>query len=192
MRVGLTGGIGSGKSEVAKVFEELGALVIDTDLLAREAVAPGSEGLAEIQRAWPHAVRAGALDRQALAEVVFADAAERERLNAIIHPLVRRYAREREARATPGQLIVHVGPLLFETTYDRLVDTTVLVVAPEARRLERVATRDKADAAHVRARMEAQIDPEQARSRADYVIENDGDLAHLREEAKSLYRRLTG
>src|SRR6185312_3545053 len=99
MRVGLTGGIGSGKSEVAKIFAELGAFVIDTDELAREAVAPGSAGLSEVAAIWPQVVREGALDRQALAAIVFADDAQRERLNAIVHPEVRRLAAERERAA---------------------------------------------------------------------------------------------
>lgn len=192
MRIGLTGGIGSGKSAVARILADCGAFIIDTDELAREAVAPGSDGLREIARLWPEAAASGRLDRAALARIVFEDAAARERLNAIVHPHVRRLAGERERHAAPGQLVVHVVPLLFETGYDRRVDASVLVAAPEAMRLARVIDRDRADAAHVRARMAAQIDPEEARRRADYVIENDGDLAALRERTTALYRRLTG
>lgn len=192
MRIGLTGGIGSGKSEVARLLAECGAYVIDTDQLAREAVAPGSDGLRQIARLWPKVVSEGRLDRAALARIVFEDPAARERLNAIVHPHVRRLAEERERHAEPGQIVVHVVPLLFETGYDRRVDASVLVVAPEAMRLARVLGRDRTDAAHVRARMNAQIDPEEARRRADYVIENDGDLALLRERTIALYQRLTG
>ncbi|HXF33714.1 MAG TPA: dephospho-CoA kinase, partial [Candidatus Acidoferrales bacterium] len=118
----MTGGIGAGKSAVAKILEDLGAYIVDTDALAREAVAPNSDGFMEIARVWPHVVRTGALDRAALAEIVFNDPAARERLNAILHPHIRRLAMERDARAKPGQLVVHVVPLLFETAYDRLVD----------------------------------------------------------------------
>ncbi len=192
MRVGLTGGIGSGKTAVAKLFEEFGAFVIDTDVLAREAVAPNSDGFLAIKRTWPEVVRHGVLDRAALAEIVFNDPAARERLNGILHPHVRRMALEREARARPGQLVVHVVPLLFETNYDALVDKTVLVAAPPAVRLARIAGRDRLDEARIRARMAAQIQPDEARARSDYVIENDRDLAGLRERARETYERLTG
>jgi dephospho-CoA kinase len=190
MRVGLTGGIGSGKSEVARILEELGAFVIDTDELAREAVAPGSDGLMAIARRWPQVVRAGQLDRAALAQIVFADPRERERLNEIVHPFVRRLALEREKHARPGQLVVHVVPLLFETRYDVLVDASILVIAPEAERIARVVRRDRVDEGDVRARIAAQIDPEVAKSRADYVIENDANLVHLRERTRSVYEAL--
>ena len=103
MRVGLTGGIGSGKSAVAKILEDLGAFVVDTDALAREAVAPHSDGFMAIARVWPHVVRNGALDRAALAEIVFRDPSARERLNSIVHPLVRRLALEKESMQVPGR-----------------------------------------------------------------------------------------
>jgi dephospho-CoA kinase len=192
LRVGLTGGIGSGKSEVARIFEELGAYIVDTDDLAREAVAPNSDGLLAVAHAWPNAVRGGTLDRAALAEVVFADPLARQRLNEIVHPFVRRLAVEREANAAPGQLIVHIVPLLFETGYVELVDRSVVVIAPDEERIARVVQRDHTDEAHVRARMAAQIDPQEARTRADYVIENDGNLQHLRERTRAVYDALTG
>ena len=191
MRVGLTGGIGAGKSQVAGIFGDLGALIIDTDVIAREVVTPQSDGLLEIARVWPTVVRNGVLDRAALADIVFSDAAARERLNALLHPHIRRLAVERESRAAPGQLIVHVVPLLFETGYDRLVDKSVLVAAPLERRIARIVERDRLDEARVRARMAAQVEPGEARSRADYVIENDGDLDHLRERSEAVYRALT-
>lgn len=191
MRVGLTGGIGAGKSAVAAIFADLGAFVIDTDTIAREAVAPNSDGLMDIARIWPQVAPAGALDRAALAEIVFNDSAARERLNAILHPHIRRLAMEREAYAKSGQLIVHVVPLLFETGYDRLVDKSVLVVAPLERRIARIVERDRLDEARVRARMAAQIAPEQARRHADFIIENDGDLEHLRERTAEIYEQLS-
>jgi dephospho-CoA kinase len=186
----LTGGIGSGKSEAAKVFEELGAFIVDTDALAREAVAPHSDGLREVARAWPGVVRGGMLDRSALAEIVFNDPGARTRLNAILHPHIRRLAMEREARATAGQLVVHVVPLLFETGYDRLVDKTIVVIAPESQRIARVMARDGIDEVRVRARICAQVLPEEARRRADYTIENDGDLERLRERARAVYQEI--
>jgi dephospho-CoA kinase len=192
LRVGLTGGIGSGKSEVARIFEELGAYIVDTDQLAREAVAPNSDGLLAVAHAWPSAVRGGTLDRTALAEVVFSDPQARQRLNEIVHPFVRRLAIEREANAKDGQVVVHIVPLLFETGYVDLVDRTVVVIAPENERIARVVQRDHTDEAHVRARMAAQMDPEEARARADYVIENDGNLDHLRERTRGVFNALTG
>jgi dephospho-CoA kinase len=190
VRVGLTGGIGAGKSAVAAIFAELGAYVIDTDAIAREVVAPNSDGLRDIARHWPQAVRGGVLDRGALADIVFADPSARERLNALLHPHIQRIAREREEYAKPGQLVVHVVPLLFETGYDSLVDKSVLVVAPLDQRVARVVERDKLDEARVRARMAAQIEPERARLNADFTIENDGNLGHLRERARAVYEAL--
>jgi dephospho-CoA kinase len=191
VRVGLTGGIGVGKSAVATIFASLGAYVVDTDAIAREVVAPNSDGLREIARVWPQAVRGGALDRAALADIVFSDPSARERLNALLHPHIRRVAMERDSRARPGQLVVHVVPLLFETGYDRLVDKSVLVVAPLEQRITRVVERDKLDETRVRARIAAQIEPEQARGSADFVIENDGNLEHLRDRATAVYEALT-
>ena len=189
MRLGLTGGIGSGKSEVAAELERCGAFVIDTDDVAREAVAPGSSALAAIGRHWPGTVVDGKLDRSALAEAVFDDDAERLKLNGILHPEIRRIAFAREREAAPGQLIVHVVPLLFESDYAKLVDRTVLVVAPPERRIERVMTRDGAQREAVRARMRAQIEPERARALADEIIENDGDIEQLRNRSRELYHR---
>jgi dephospho-CoA kinase len=191
VRVGLTGGIGSGKSEVARLFESLGAYVVDTDKLAREAVCPGSDALRQIARVWPSVAREDFLDRAALAQIVFNDPTARERLNAIVHPHVRRLADEADRYAQPGQLIVHVVPLLFETGYVDRVDASVVVVAPDEERVRRVMQRDRMSEAQVRARMASQIDPVQARARATYVIENDGDLSHLRERTRSVYDALT-
>jgi len=190
MRIGLTGGIGSGKSEVARILESLGAYIIDTDKLAREAVAPGSDGLRDVGRVWPSVVRDGCLDRAALAEIVFRDTTARERLNAIVHPHVRRLAEENERYAHPGQLLVHVVPLLFETGYDERVDASIVVIAPDAQRLLRICRRDNLNEEQVRARMASQIDPLDARARATYVIENDGDFMHLKEQVRAVYDQL--
>ncbi len=189
MRIGLTGGIGSGKSEVAAELERCGALVIDTDAVAREAVAPGSSALAAIARHWPGTVVDGTLDRAALAEAVFDNESERLKLNGILHPEIRRIAFAREGEAAPGQLIVHVVPLLFESDYAKLVDRTVLVIAPPEQRIERVMARDGAQREAVHARMRAQIDPERARALAYVIIENDGDIERLRNRSRDLYHR---
>lgn len=190
MRVGLTGGIGAGKSAVAAILGELGAFVVDTDAIAREVVAPQSDGLLAIGRVWPQVIRNGALDRAALADIVFNDSDARDRLNALLHPHIRRIALERERRARPDQPTVHVVPLLFETGYDRLVDKSIVVVAPLEQRIARVVERDRSDEGRVRARMGAQVDPDAARGLADFVIENNGDLAELRERTRAVYEAL--
>ena len=190
LRVGLTGGIGSGKSAVAEEFGGWGATLIDGDLLAREVVAPGSEGLREIAARWPSVVdSAGVLDRSALARIVFADADARKQLNAITHPRVRALAAQREAQAPDG-IVVHVVPLLFEGDFWRACDRTVLVVAPVAERIARVVARDRATPGEVERRIAAQIDPALARTRADYTIDNDGDLAQLTERSRLVYDAL--
>ena len=190
MRVGLTGGIGAGKTEVAAILASLGAFIVDTDVLAREAVVAGSDGLTEVARDWPQVVREGVLDRAALAEIVFADPQARGRLNALLHPHIRRLARKLEGNAAPGQLVVHVVPLLFETGYDGLVDKSIVVVAPLEYRVARLVARDRSDEGRVRARMAAQMDPHEAAGRADFVIDNDGDIRRLRERTGAVYEAL--
>ncbi|HYZ14788.1 MAG TPA: dephospho-CoA kinase [Candidatus Acidoferrum sp.] len=190
LRVGLTGGIGSGKSAVAACLGDRGATIIDADVLAREVVAPGSEGLRKIGEAWPETIGPdGTLDREALARIVFGDERERERLNAITHPRVRERAARIE-RDAPDGVIVHVIPLLFEGDYWRTCDRTVVVIAPREARVARVVARDAAQREAVERRMAAQIDPELARRRADYVVENDGGLGELRARSERLYDAL--
>lgn len=172
-------------------MESFGAYIIDTDKLAREAVAPGSDALREIARAWPSVVRMGGLDRGALAEIVFHDPGARERLNAIVHPHVRRLASAAEVYAKRGQIIVQVVPLLFETNYDEICDASILVVAPAPERIARIMKRDRLSEEQIRARMASQIDPEAARARATYVIANDGDFAQLKERTREVYDSLT-
>jgi dephospho-CoA kinase len=190
VRVGLTGGIGAGKSAVAAIFARLGAFIIDTDSLGREVVAPGSAALSEIALLWPSAVKDGTLDRAALAEIVFRRPGELERLNALLHPRIRKLAADRESCARPGQPIVHVVPLLFETGYDSLVDKSVLVAAPLEERIARIVERDGMSGSEARARVAAQIAPEAARTRADYVIENDGTLEQLEARTRAVYEAL--
>ncbi len=190
MRFGLTGGIGSGKSAVAKLFTGFGAVVIDADELAREAVAPGSPGLAHIAARWPEIVPDGMLDRAALARLVFANPRERAALDAIVHPIVRALAAEREANTGPDALVVHVVPLLFEGDYWTTCARNVLVVAPRELRIARVMARDGWSREQIEARMAAQIEPDRARELADEVIENDADPATLAERARAVYERL--
>jgi dephospho-CoA kinase len=165
--------------------------VIDADALARAAVAPGSAANREIANAWPAVVGTdGAVDRPGLARIVFDDPAARERLNAIVHPRVRARAEELEAAAPDGAIVVHDVPLLFEGDYWRSCDATVLVVAPVQTRIARTVARDGTDPHAIAERMRAQIDPVEARKRATFVIENDGDLETLRERSDAVYDRL--
>jgi dephospho-CoA kinase len=190
LRVGLTGGIGAGKSAVADVFAQWGASIVDADLLARDVVAPGSDGLRAIAAEWPSVVNAdGVLDRARLAAIVFGNDAARAQLNAIVHPAVRALGAQRE-RDAPDGVVVHVVPLLFETDFWHMCDATVLVTAPLEARIARVIARDGVTAAEVERRMAAQIDPAVARERATYVIENDGDLAALRDRTHPVYDAL--
>jgi dephospho-CoA kinase len=189
VRVGLTGGIGSGKSEVARILEGLGARVIDADVLAREAVAPGTEGFRAIEERWPQVVRDGAIDRAALGAIVFADPAQREALNGIVHPQVRALSAERE-RALGDCIVLHVVPLLFEGQFWKKCDATILVAAPKEIRIARVAARDGLGRAEIEHRMAAQIDPAEARKLATYTIENDGDLATLGRRSAAVWESL--
>ncbi|GAC1542377.1 MAG: dephospho-CoA kinase [Candidatus Velthaea sp.] len=191
LRVGLTGGIGSGKSAVADMFVARGAFVIDADQLARDTVAPGTPALAEIAALWPEAIAAdGSLDRARLSKTVFNDGDARVRLNGIIHPRVRVRAAELEAAQPDGTIVVHMIPLLFEGDYWKQCDRTVVVVAPRETRIARVIAREGWTREAIEARMRAQIDPDKARTLASFVIENDADLATLEVRAAHVYGEL--
>jgi len=190
VQIGLTGGIGSGKSTVAARFAELGALVIDADALAREVVEPGTDGLAAVVAEFGERVLdgSGRLDRPALARVVFADEAARGRLNGILHPRIRARAAELIAAAPPGTVVVQDVPLLAETGQADRYDLVVVVEAPEELRVRRLA-RDRGMAAgEVRARMAAQATDEQRRAVADVLLVNDGTTDDLRAKVDQLWR----
>jgi dephospho-CoA kinase len=187
LRVGLTGGIGAGKSEASRAFARLGALVIDADALARDVVGPGTPGLERVRERWPQVVSPGdRLDRAALANVVFRDPAALEALNAIIHPLVRARSLELEAGAAPEQVVVHDVPLLFEAGFYRACDANIVVVAQLETRVERLVARGL-ERAEIERRMRAQIDPERARELADFTLSNDGTLEELRLAAREIF-----
>ena len=192
LRVGLTGGIGSGKSEVARLLAEHGAYVIDSDVLAREVVAPGTPGLAAVVEAFGPGIldAGGALDRAALAAIVFEDPEARARLNAIVHPLVGAAAAERYAAAPPDAVVVHDVPLLVEAGMVPLFDLVVVVDAPDDVRVERLVRRGLTEA-DARARIAAQATREERNSVAAHVVENTGGLDDLRERVAELWRVLT-
>jgi len=189
VQIGLTGGIGSGKSTAAGRFAELGALVIDADALAREVVEPGTEGLAAVVAEFGEQVLdgAGRLDRPALARVVFGDDAARRRLNAILHPRIRARAAELIAAAPPGTVVVQDVPLLVETSQSGRYDLVVVVEAPDELRVRRLGRDRGMPAEEVRARMAAQATDEQRRAAADVVLVNDGTPEDLRAKVDALW-----
>ncbi len=193
-RVGLTGNIASGKSAVAAIWRSLGAPVVDADVLARAAVAPGTPGLDAVRDAFgPGVVDAsGALDRAALRHVVFTNAAARRRLEAIVHPEVARLRAEAEATlAREGApIVVHDIPLLFEVGAERALELVVLVDAPEALRLERLVHDRGLPESEARAMIAAQMPAEAKRPRAGLVIDNDGTLAELATKAERAWAEI--
>ncbi len=192
LRIGLTGGIGSGKSAVADLLAGHGAVIIDADLLARQAVAPGSPGLAEVVAEFGPGVLSpdGTLDRAALGEIVFSDEAARSRLNAIVHPQVRRLAAELERQAGPASVVVHVIPLLVETGQQDDFDRVVVVDVDPAVQLDRVLGRGGLSEEQARARIAAQADRATRLAAADVVIDNNGSPAELAELVRALWAEL--
>jgi dephospho-CoA kinase len=201
--IGLTGGIGTGKSTVARIFEQLGAVVIDADAIVHELQAPGMPMLAEIAAAFgPELIRPdGSLDRPRLGDIVFRDPEARRRLGQIVHPAVgaemlRRLAAAREARA---RLVVLDIPLLFEgrkagsgSAALLAFDATVLVYARERQQVERQVARDGHEADEALRRVRSQLPIEEKRALADYVIDNSGSLADTERQVRELYERLVG
>jgi dephospho-CoA kinase len=175
LRIGLTGGIGSGKSTVSRLLAGHGAVIVDADVIAREVVEPGTPGLAAVVAAFgPEVLTAeGSLDRPALAAVVFGDPEARRRLDAIVHPLVRARATEVAAAAPPDAVVVHDVPLLVETGQAGGYDLVLVVEADPGTRVARLVQRGLT-AEDARARMAAQASDEQRRAVADIVLDNSG------------------
>ncbi len=192
LRVGLTGGIGAGKSEVARLLVERGAVLIDSDRIAREVVEPGTPGLAAVVDAFGAEVLAegGGLDRPKLGSLVFADADKLATLNSIVHPLVRARSQELEGAAAEDAVVVHDVPLLAENGLAPLYDLVLVVdVAPDTQldRLVRLRGTTEDDA---RARMAAQATREQRLEIADIVIDNDVPLADLELRVRDVWAEL--
>jgi dephospho-CoA kinase len=192
-RVGLTGGIGSGKSTVSGLLAARGAVVVDSDALAREVVAPGTPGFAAVVEAFGREVLTpdGHLDRPALGRIVFADPQARRRLEEITHPLVRARAREIEAAAPDGSVVVHDVPLLVETGQADKFDAVVVVDADIDRQLQRLADTRGMPADEARSRIGAQATREQRKAAADYVIVNDGSLDDLRRQVDDVWAAIS-
>jgi dephospho-CoA kinase len=191
-RVGLTGGVASGKSTVSAMLDELGAVIIDADVLAREVVAPGTDGLREVVEAFGPDVLTedGALDRPAMGTIVFADAEKRRLLEGIIHPRVRERGAEIEASAGSDDVVVHDIPLLAETGQAEGFDAVIVVDVPEQTQVERMVelrgmTREDAEA-----RVAAQATREERLKIATHVVDNTGTVEDLRRRVTEVYREL--
>ncbi|QDW63301.1 dephospho-CoA kinase [Oerskovia sp. KBS0722] len=194
-RVGLTGGIAAGKSVALDRFAELGACVIDADVLAREAVAPGSVGLEEVVEAFGDGVLApdGSLDRARLGTIVFGDDEARRRLNGIVHPEVRRLSAEREALVAardPRAVVVHDIPLLVETGQAESFHLVAVVVAPEDVRLRRLVTSRGMSEDEARARIAAQATDAERLAVADVTLDGSDTPEALRAEVDALWERV--
>ncbi|GMA64845.1 dephospho-CoA kinase [Alicyclobacillus fastidiosus] len=190
--VGLTGGIGTGKSTVSDMLRQLGAYVVDADVWARRVVEPGSDGLEEIRKAFGDRVLEpdGSLNRKALGQLIFGDTSLRARLNDITHPRIRLGMMRETAEyleAHPGEPVVWDVPLLFEGETKRLVDCTILVYTPPEIQLARLMARDQSTEVEARARIAAQMPIDEKRRLATYIIENDGTLEKTREQVQLVW-----
>jgi dephospho-CoA kinase len=191
-RVGLTGGIGAGKSEVSRRLSAQGAVVIDADAIAREVVEPGTPGLAEVVAAFGPEVLLpdGSLDRPRLGDLVFADPDLRARLNGIVHPLVGARMRELEESAGPGSIVVHDVPLIAENNMAGAYDLVVVVDVPPRLQLDRLVRHRGLTREQARARMAAQASREQRLGIAGIVVDNSGSLAELDRQVGELWTEL--
>ncbi|HWF83008.1 MAG TPA: dephospho-CoA kinase [Streptosporangiaceae bacterium] len=192
LRVGLTGGIGAGKSEVSRRLAAQGAIVIDADAIAREVVGPGTPGLEQVIAVFgPHMLRAdGALDRERLGEVVFADPAKLAQLNGIVHPLVGKRMTELETTADADAIVVHDVPLIAENDLAPGYDVVVVVDTPPALQLDRLMKLRGMSEDQARARMAAQATRERRLAIAGFVIDNSGSLGELDRQVGDLWAEL--
>jgi dephospho-CoA kinase len=192
LTVGLTGGIGAGKSEVARLLAARGAILVDSDLIAREVVAPGTEGLAAVVAEFGPEVLAedGSLDRPKLGAIVFADEERLRALNAIVHPLVGARSAELQRAAGPGDIVLHDVPLLTENGLAPYYDMVVVVDADPAARLDRLVRLRGMTEDEARKRMAAQAGREERLAIADLVIVNDGPLEVLEQRVQEVWERL--
>ena len=189
--VGLTGGIGSGKTAAAAIFAELGASVVDTDAIAHELTGPGGTAIAPIREAFGAEFIGpdGALDRARMRNAAFSDPAAKRRLESILHPMIRKVT-DAQTLAATGPYVIQVIPLLVESRRYRERAQRVLVVdCPEETQIARVTARSKLEADQVRAIMSAQATRAARLSAADDVIDNQGDLENLRNQVETLHRR---
>lgn len=194
LRVGLTGGIGAGKSEVSRRLADRGAVLIDADQVARQVVEPGTAGLAAMVAEYGAAALLpdGTLDRAGIADIVFADKARLARLNEIMLPLIGQRMAELEAVAAPGDIVVHDVPLLTEHKLGFGYDVVLVVDVPEQMQLDRLTGNRKMSLEQARARMAAQASRQDRLAIADLVIDNSGSLADLDARIDEIWTDLQG
>ena len=193
--IGLTGGIGSGKSTVARRFSELGASVYSADAIARQALEPGTTCYRKTIDAFGDSILApdGRVNRKALATIVFSDEQKRAMLNEIIHPYVidQLFSRAKtDLSKNSGAIAIFDIPLLFESGLDAQMDQTLTVSCEEDERVRRIVKRDQVTPEHALARIRAQMPEEEKQLRADFVLENNGSIAELLRQVDALYERL--
>jgi dephospho-CoA kinase len=189
--VGLTGGIGSGKSAAAEEFARLGATVIDTDAIAHELTGPGGPAIADIKRVFGSEFisESNALNRKRMRELVFADPAQRKRLEALLHPLIRAET-ERRTAAAAGPYVVQVVPLLLESPdYRRRVGRVLVIDCPEPLQVSRVRQRSAMSEEEVRRIIASQIERQTRLAAADDVIDNSGTIAALQQRVREMHER---
>ncbi|MGW3799742.1 dephospho-CoA kinase [Streptomyces clavifer] len=193
LKVGLTGGIGAGKSEVSRLLVSYGAVLVDADRIAREVVEPGTPGLASVVETFGPGILAadGTLDRPALGAIVFADPARLAALNALVHPLVGARSAELEKATGPDAVVVHDVPLLTENGLAPLYDLVVVVDASPETQLDRLVRLRGMTEADARARMAAQAAREERLAVADLVVDNDGPLEDLEPQVRKVWSELT-
>ncbi|MGW1378095.1 dephospho-CoA kinase [Streptomyces sp. NPDC002446] len=194
VKVGLTGGIGAGKSEVSRLLASYGAVIVDADKIAREVVEPGTPGLAAVVEEFGDGVLTpdGTLDRPKLGGIVFADPEKLKALNALVHPLVGARSAELEASAGPDAVVVHDVPLLTENGLAPLYDQVVVVDAAPQTQLDRLMRLRGMTEDEAKSRMAAQATREQRLAIADLVIDNDGPLEALEPQVRAVWERLRG
>lgn len=192
MRIGLTGGIAAGKSEVSRILESLGAYILDADKISREVVEVGQSALDKIAEAFEGVIAEdGSLDRKALGNVVFCDPDKLELLNSILHPAIRRTMAERAAEwemLHPEDMIVLDVPLLIECGWQDMADEVWLVTASEGTRIKRIMLRDGLTAVQAQARLDAQMKDSEKAKFAHVIIDNSGTLEELENRVIALYR----
>lgn len=193
LRVGLTGGIGSGKSAVSEIFSATGVPVVDADVISRVVVEPGQPALVDIAAHFGDSILLsdGALNRRALRDIIFSDPAEKDWLESLLHPRIEQQIIEALEAATADYAVL-VSPLLLETSQHHLVHRILVVDCPPETQIRRVTRRDETSAGQVRSIMQAQLDRQERLGRAHDVLSNDSDLESLREKVQQLHERYLG
>lgn len=194
MVIGLTGGIASGKSTVAGMFADLGAVIIDADKIARDVVDPGQEGLHSIVQHFGEEVldQEGRLDRKKMGELVFSNEEARKTLNSLLHPLIRSRMEQEKQKALllhPPLIILDI-PLLYESNWQKRLEKVIVVYVPESLQVQRLMSRNCLTLEEATQRIKAQMPIEEKKQRADFLIDNSGTTEKTKEQVALLFRRL--